>query len=105
MSRAWSVEVGKQMFGLSLFRPSRQSNPSFKYPLPRENKVDQMPCPRANKDNQIDVRLSASYARLSCKHDARWQNLIYFVTAVTTNTVHLAWKGGIVVLTAKNDGL
>ena len=26
--RAWSVEVGKHMFGLSLFRPSRQSNPS-----------------------------------------------------------------------------
>ena len=28
MSRVWSVEVGKHMFRLSLFRPSRQSNPS-----------------------------------------------------------------------------
>ena len=27
-SRVWSVEVGKHMFGLSLFCPSRQSNPS-----------------------------------------------------------------------------
>ena len=39
------------MFGLSLFRPSRQSNIStsgeerFKYPLPRENKISQMPYP------------------------------------------------------------
>ena len=39
------------MFGLSLFRPSRQSNIStsgeerFKYPLPRENKINQMPYP------------------------------------------------------------
>ena len=47
------------MFGLSLFRPSRQSNIStsgeerFKYPLPRENKISQMPYPRDNKDNQI----------------------------------------------------
>ena len=50
---------GKHMFGLSLFRLSRQSNISmsgeerFKYPLPWENKISQMPCPRANKDNQI----------------------------------------------------
>ena len=49
---------------------------------------------------RFDARLSASYARLSCKHDARWQNLIYFVEAVTTNTVHLAWNSGIVVLAA-----
>ena len=47
------------MFGLSLFRLSRQSNISmsgeerFKYPLPWENKISQMPYPRANKDNQI----------------------------------------------------
>ena len=47
------------MFGLSLFRPSRQSNVStsgkerFKYPLPWENKISQMPYPRVNKDNQI----------------------------------------------------
>ena len=47
------------MFGLSLFRPSRQSNIStsgeerFKYPLPWENRISQMPYPRANKDNQI----------------------------------------------------
>ena len=40
---------GKHMFGLSLFRPSRQSNIStsseerFKYPLPWENKISQMP--------------------------------------------------------------
>ena len=45
---------GKHMFGLSLFRPSRQSNIStsgeerFKYPLPWENKISQMPYPRAN---------------------------------------------------------
>ena len=50
---------GKHMFGLSLFRASRQSNIStsgeerFKYPLPRENKISQMPYPRDNKDNQI----------------------------------------------------
>ena len=50
---------GKHMFGLSLFRPSRQSNIStsgeerFKYPLPWENKISQMPYPKANKDNQI----------------------------------------------------
>ena len=49
---------GKHMFGLSLFRPSRQSNIStsgeerFKYPLPWENKISQIPYPRANKDNQ-----------------------------------------------------
>ena len=47
------------MFGLSLFRPSRQSNIStsgeerFKYPLPWENKISQMPYPRENKGNQI----------------------------------------------------
>ena len=50
---------GKHMFGLSLFRPSRQSNIStsseerFKYPLPWENKISQMPYLRDNKDNQI----------------------------------------------------
>ena len=43
------------MFGLSLFRPSRQSNIStsgeerFKYPLPWENKISQMPYPSTNK--------------------------------------------------------
>ena len=47
------------MFGLSLFRPSGQSNIStsgeerFKYSYPRESKISQMPYPRANKDNQI----------------------------------------------------
>ena len=53
------LRSGKHMFGLSLFRPSRQSNIStsgeerFKYPLPWENKISQTPYPRANKDNQI----------------------------------------------------
>ena len=57
---------GKHMFGLSLFRPSRQSNIStsgeerFKYPLPWENKISQMPYPRANKDNQIPTPCPAS---------------------------------------------
>ena len=46
---------GKHMFGLSLFRPSRQSNIStsgkerFKYPLPWENKISQMPYPGPTK--------------------------------------------------------
>ena len=46
---------GKHMFGVSLFRPSRQSNIStsgeerFKYPLPRENKISQMPYPGPTK--------------------------------------------------------
>ena len=48
-AHAWSVEVGnrKQMFRLSLFRPSRQSNIStsgeerFKYPLPQLGEQDQ----------------------------------------------------------------
>ena len=46
------------MFGVSIFRPSRQSNIStsgeeiFKYPLLRENKISQMTYPRDNKDNQ-----------------------------------------------------
>ena len=50
---------GKEMFGVSLFRPSRQSNiptageERFKYPLPWENKISQMTYHRANKDNQI----------------------------------------------------
>ena len=54
------------MFGLSLFRPSRQSNIStsgeerFKYPLPRENKISQMPYPRDNRDNQIPTPCPAS---------------------------------------------
>ena len=54
------------MFGLSLFRPSRQSNIStsgeerFKYPFPRENKISQMPYPRDNKDNQIPTPCPAS---------------------------------------------
>ena len=60
---------GKHMFGLSLFRPSRQSNIStsgeerFKYPLPRENKISQMPYPRDNKDNQIPTPCPASPPR------------------------------------------
>ena len=58
------------MFGLSLFRPSRQSNIStsgeerFKYPLPRENKISQMPYPRDNKDNQIPTLCPAPPRRL-----------------------------------------
>ena len=39
---------------------------------------------------RLNTHLSASYARLLCKHDAHWQNLTYFVTAVMTNTAHLA---------------
>ena len=52
------MEAGN-IFGISLFRPSWQSNIStsgeerFKHPLPRENKISQMPYPRDNKDNQI----------------------------------------------------
>ena len=30
------------------------------------------------------ARLSDSYAQLSCNHDARWQNVTDFVTAVVT---------------------
>ena len=58
-AHTWRVQAGKHMSGLSLFRPSQQSNIStsgeerFKYPLPWENKISQMPYPRANKDNQI----------------------------------------------------
>ena len=48
MREAWKHGSGKHMFGLSLFRPSRKER--FKYPLPLENKVNQMPYPRANKD-------------------------------------------------------
>ena len=54
------------MFGLSLFRPSRQSSIStsgeerFKYPLPWENKISQMPYLKANKDNQIPTPCPAS---------------------------------------------
>jgi len=54
------------MFGLSLFRPSQQSNIStsgeerFKYPLPWEKKISQMPYPRDNKDNQITTLCPAS---------------------------------------------
>ena len=57
---------GKHIFGLSLFRLSRQSNVSksgeerFKYPLPWENKISQMPYPGANKDNQIPTPCPAS---------------------------------------------
>ena len=46
---------GKHMFGLSLFRPSRQSNIStsgeerFKYPLPWENKISQIPYPQGQQ--------------------------------------------------------
>ena len=55
----WPPWLPSHMFGLSLFRPNRQSNIStsgeerFKYPVPRENKIIQMPYTRANKDNQI----------------------------------------------------
>ena len=62
-------ETGKHMFGLSLFRASRQSNIStlgeerFKYPLPWENKISQMPYPRANKDNQNQ----SISAKVNCK--------------------------------------
>ena len=65
-AHAWSVEAGKHMFGLSLFRPSRQSNIStsgeerFKYPLPWENKISQVPYPRVNKDNLIPTPCPAS---------------------------------------------
>ena len=58
---------GKHMFGLSLFRPSWQSNISmsgeerFKYPLPWENKISQIPYPRANKDNQIPTQCPAPH--------------------------------------------
>ena len=48
MREAWKQGSGKHMFGLSLFRPSRKER--FKYPLPWENKINQMPYPRANKD-------------------------------------------------------
>ena len=54
---------GKHMFGLSLFRPSRQSNIStsgeerFKYPLPWENRISEIPYPRANKDNSVHCSL------------------------------------------------
>ena len=46
------------MFGVSLFRLSRQSNiptsgeERFKYPLPRENKISQMPYPGKTKTVQ-----------------------------------------------------
>ena len=62
LSRPYGAYVKREegnTFGLSLFRPSQQSNIStsgeerFKYPLPWENKISQMPYPRANKDNQI----------------------------------------------------
>ena len=54
------------MFGLSLFRPSQQSNIStsgerFKYPLPREYKISQMPYHRDNKDNQIPALPPAGF--------------------------------------------
>ena len=69
MVHAWSVEAGN-IFGISLFRPSRQSNIStsgeerFKYPLPRENKISQMPYPRDNKDNQVPTPCPAPPLRL-----------------------------------------
>ena len=59
-----ALNIGKHMLGLSLFRPSRQSNIStsgeerFKYPW--ENKISQMPYPRANKNNQIPIPCPAS---------------------------------------------
>ena len=62
MREAWKW---KHMFGLSHFRPSRQSNIStsgeerFKYPLPWENKINQMPYQRANKDNEIPTSCPA----------------------------------------------
>ena len=85
-SRALSVEVGKHMFGLSLFRPSRQSNPSprrahvgptsgprrarvgrreiqISPPPGEQDYIGQMPYPRANKDNQIPTPCPASPLR------------------------------------------
>ena len=71
-SRALSVEVGKHMFGLSLFRPSRQSNPSprrarvgrreiqISPPPGEQDYIGQMPYPRANKDNQIPTPYPAT---------------------------------------------
>ena len=48
-SRALSGELGKHMFGLSLFRPSRQSNPS-----PRRAHVGPTSGPRrAKRDSNI----------------------------------------------------
>ena len=54
------MEAGRHMFGLSLFRPSRQSNISksgeeslrFKYPLSWENKISQMPYPAQGQQRQ-----------------------------------------------------
>ena len=95
---------GKHMFGLSLFRPSRQSNIStsgeerFKYPLPWENKISQMPYTRANKDDQIPTPCPAFPHRhdidrcikriCTCK-GFRWKNSWstwgYILTEVTDN--------------------
>ena len=56
LRKAWKWETRKHMFGLSLFRLSRQS----KISIPWENKISQMPFPRANKDNQIPTPCPAS---------------------------------------------
>ena len=64
----------KHMFGLSFFRPSRQSKIStsgeerFKYPIPWEDKISQMPHHRANKDNQIPTPCPASPPH-PCRHN------------------------------------
>ena len=75
------------MFGLSLFRPSRQSNIStsgeerFKYPLPWENKISQMPYPGANKDNQIPTPCPPPLPR---RHDI--DRCINFEPPIPNNT-------------------
>ena len=66
---------GKHMFGLSLFRPSRQSNiftsgeERFKYTLQWENKISEMPYPSANKDNQIPTSCPAPPSPPPRRHD------------------------------------
>ena len=68
MAHAWSVEAGN-MFGISLLRPSRQSNIStsgkerFKYPYTWENKIRQM----LNALPQIQQRQSTPHP-MPCLH-------------------------------------
>ena len=47
-----SVQVGSQIHP-NVSPTSGEER--FKYPLPRENQIDQMPYPRASKDNQIQT--------------------------------------------------
>ena len=71
MAHGWSVEAGN-IGSVSVFfvrvrsqispcRAEKDSN--LKYPLPRENKINQMPYPRDNKDNQIPTPCPASPPR------------------------------------------